>query len=231
MEIMKTTKLGYKIVIVLLVLAAILSVCLLLWTPLGEYLRLGNAIQVISVFAAFLAAIIALSATDPKKGRVKVNIELSFTEEREHKKNEMSDELKRHYEDFPDPVKSHRVQFTMTNISGFALVKPNVAFRIPLNRKHPHRDIEEQPWSICTFNSNLYNSRQELRMLEFADTCVISNSNLPYWNDKETITLWIRMLSHDKTGKAIPYDVIASVNCENADGVTKTVTVNPKGLL
>jgi hypothetical protein len=27
------------------------------------------------------------------------------------------------------------------------------------------------------------------------------------------------------------FDVEVSVNCENADGVTKTVTINPKGLL
>jgi len=68
-------------------------------------------------------------------------------------------------------------------------------------------------------------------MLEFADTCIISNSNLPYWNDKESIILWVRMLPYDKDGVMDPYDVVVSANCENADGYTEKVTINPKKLL
>jgi len=117
----------------------------------------------------------------------------------------------------------------MTNKSGFTLNKPTLTFRVPLRRKHPHRGEKEQIWSRRSFNSNLYNSTQELRIFEFADTSILSNSNLPYWNSGEEITIWIRMVLDDSELK--PFDVEVSVNCENADGITEKVKIYPEELL
>jgi len=63
-------------------------------------------------------------------------------------------------------------------------------------------------------------------LLEFADTRLLSNSNLPFWNNDDNITIWIRMLLND--GKLESFTVDVSVNCENAEGVTKLVRIDPK---
>jgi len=223
----RTMKNGYKTILYILFIVVVFLIVLSYFSLLGCDSQAARLIQILSTLVVAFTAMIALSATDPKKDTVKIKIEPSFAQKTEHRKDEMSDELKHHYEDFPDPVESYRVQFKIDNISGFTLIKPNFAFRVPLNRKHPHRLEGEKLWSRLSFNSNLYNSTQELFMLEFADTCIISNSNLPYWNEKETITLWIRMIPYDKTGKAAPYNVEVSVNCENAEGVTQTIKIKP----
>jgi len=224
-------KTSYKRVFYLLFAFAIILSILSYFSLLGSDSQAARLIQILSGLAVAVTAVIALSNADHRKAVVEVNIERSFSTRTEHYKKDMSDELKDAYKDYPDPLNSYRVQFKMTNTSGFTLVKPNVAFRVPLDRKHPHRDADGQPWSRRTFNSNLYNSIEELRMLEFADTCVISNSNLPYWNDRESISLWIRMLPYAKDGKVVSYDVVVSVYCEDADGVTEEVEINPDELM
>ena len=169
---------------------------------------------------------------------MKVNIRLSADEQGQHPKSEMSETLQEDYTDFADPVESYRVQFKMVNVSGFNLRKPALTFRLPIQRQHPQKpplpqDPRERPLFAKTkarsFNSNLYNSQRELRVLEFADTRILSNSNLPYWNDQEEITIWIRMALNDIRLK--PFIVDVSINCENADGLTKKVAVAPRKLL
>jgi len=62
-------------------------------------------------------------------------------------------------------------------------------------------------------------------LLEFADTRILSNSNLPFWNDEDDIKIWIRMLICD--GKLEPFYVEVSVNSDNAEGITKRVLIEP----
>ncbi len=222
-------KTKYKLMILVLILGAVVFLYLVLTSPLGEYSRLEKVIQSVGIFVALLTAVIALAVADRKRKSVNVKIEPSLDKENigEYHREELSDELKEIYQKFPDPIKSHRVQFKMTNISGFTLKKPTITFRLPLQKQHPYK---EKP--ICkklAFNSNLFNSQRELRVLEFADTRILSNSNLPYWNDQDHITIWIRMVLND--GKLEPFIVEVSVNCENADGITKKVKINPKELM
>lgn len=66
-------------------------------------------------------------------------------------------------------------------------------------------------------------------MLEFGDTCILSNSNLPYWNDKGDIMIWIKMALNDEDLK--PFNVDVFINCENADGFTKPIKIRPKELI
>jgi hypothetical protein len=46
---------------------------------------------------------------------------------------------------------------------------------------------------------------------------VLSNSNLPFWNDQDNITFWIRMAIH----KDLEPTIVVSVNCDNAEGINQ----------
>lgn len=218
-------KTKYIITVAILILMAIAFEYYVITSPLGSDTRIGNAIQSAAVFVALLAATIALSAADPKAKKVKVTIEQDIDPNNVgcYHKSELPNNLQTKYERFPDPITSHRVQFKITNTSGFALKKPTLTFRLPLEKQHPYRVGGQY---ILSFNSNLFNSQTELRLLEFADTLLLSNSNLPFWNNDKNITIWIRMLLND--GKLEPFMVDVSVNCENAEGVTKLVRIDPK---
>jgi hypothetical protein len=90
-------------------------------------------------------------------------------------------------------------------------------------KQHPHR-AEGGAWTLG-FNSNLYNFQDELRMFKFGDTAVISNSNLPFWNDGDEFVIWIRMALD--AGGSEPFDVKVSLNAGNAEGITIEVEVDP----
>ena len=132
-------KTKYQVIIGFLILVAVGFELIVFYSPLGEYSRLENAIQSAGVFVALLAAVIALSIADHKRRSVSIKIEPSLDKENigTYPKNEMSNDLKKDYQNFTDPVKSHRVQFKMTNISGFTLRKPTLTFRLPLQIQHP----------------------------------------------------------------------------------------------
>lgn len=223
-------KIRYLIIIIILILAAVSFEILLFYSPLGQHSRLEKAIQSVGIFVALLAAVIALSSADTKKKKVEVIIAQPYIEEEKtYERERMIDELNIWYKHFPTPIRSHQVHFKITNKSDLTLTRPTLTFRIPVDKKHPNKFPKEKTWSRRSFNSNLYNSTQELRIFEFADTSILSNSNLPYWNSEEEITIWIRMVLDD--GKLEPFDVEVSVNCENAEGFTKRIKINPKDLL
>lgn len=213
-----------------LILIAVAFEILIFCSPIGEHSRLEKGIQSSGIFVALLAAVIALSAVDPKRYKVDVAIASPFIkEESTYEMEKMTDELKGWYKDFKNPIRSHQVHFKIINKSDLTLTRPTLTFRIPVNKKHPNKFPDEKNWSRRSFNSNLYNSTQELRIFEFADTSILSNSNLPYWNSEEEITIWIRMVLDD--GKLEPFNVEVSVNCENAEGFSKRIKINPKDLL
>jgi len=217
--------------IVVLMLIAVVFNILIFRSPVGEHSRLEKDIQSTGIFVALFAAVIALSSSDLKKRR-KVDIVIAppfIEEERTHDREKMTDALKEWYKDFPDPIRSHQFLFMITNNSEFTLIRSTITFRIPVDKKHPNKHEREELWHWRSFNSNLYNSRQDLRIMEFADTSILSNSNLPYWNNKDDITIWIRMLLDD--GGLKPFDVEVSVNCENAEGITKKVKIYQEELL
>ncbi|MCE5250269.1 hypothetical protein LLG96_08620 [bacterium] len=218
-------KTKYIFIVAILIFMAIAFEYYVIVSPLGSDTRIGNAIQSAAVFVALLAATIALSAADPKAQKVKVKIEQNIDPNNIgfYYKSELPNDLQTKYEGFPYPIKSHKVHFKITNTSGFTLKKPTLTFRLPLEKQHPQKVGEKY---VLSFNSNLFNSQTELRLLEFADTLLLSNSNLPFWNNDDNITIWIRMLLND--GKFEPFMVDVSVNCENAEGVTKLVRIDPK---
>lgn len=221
-------KTQYVIIMIVLLLAAVAFELLVFISPLGGDTRLGDAIEGVGVFVALLAVVTALSAVDPKAKPVQVTIEPSVDENHvlTHPKRELPPDLTKPYDNLPDPVKSRRVRFKITNVSGFTLEKPVLTFRLPLQKQHPHK--QGQNYGL-TFRSNLFNSQRELRLLEFADTRILSNSNLPYWNHGDDITIWIRMVLD--AGGLEPFIVEVSVNSENTSGITKRVEIDPARLL
>jgi len=233
-------KYKYLIVIILLILGAVGFIYSVFGTPLGENTRLEKVIQGMSVFVALLMAVIALAIADPRKRQVNVGIELFVDKESEENylKDKMSKNLCQDYQNFDSTVKSYRVQFEMVNTSGFALMKPIFTFRLPCERKHPKKTEhksgslqtgDEPSYTSSGFNSNIYNSQVELRILEFADTTILTNSILPVWNDRDKIVLWVRMALNDLQLK--PFYVTVYVNCENANGLIKKIKVAPRELL
>jgi hypothetical protein len=219
-------KTKYIISIAILILIFI-TLAVWFWYGIGCDPRIGNIIQVAGVFVALITSFLALSTADPKSNRVNFAIEQSLEKKEAIEKSNMSEDLKKNYSGFPDPVSSYRVQFKITNKTGFTLRKPTFSFRVPMDKKHPNKKEADVKYSMRSFNSNLYNSSQELRMIEFADTCLISNS-IPYFNNNEYVTLWIRMVLHENIE---PFPVEVSINCENAEGITKKVEIQPKRLI
>jgi len=216
----------YLMIIIVLILVAVGFEVLVCFSQLGEYPRLENAVRSAGISVALTAAGVALSAADPKEKLVKAKIEPSLDRVAGwYSKKQLSAELKDSYQNLPDPIKSNRVQFKITNISGFSLRKPTLTFGLALEKAHPSNGHNNAYYGRA-FNSNLYNSQRELQLLEFAATWILSNSNLPYWNDEDSMTIWIRMVLDD--GKLEPFIFEVSVYCENADGVSEKVTMNPR---
>jgi len=214
----------YIFIITVLILGFIIFCYLIFYKPFGEHPRLGNLIQGSGIFVALLAAVIALSVADPRKKYIKTKIELSISKPSVHLKSNLPAELRNAYKEFPNSFKSYRVEFKMLNNSGFTLKKPTLTFKLPVQKQHPFQVGKN--W-IRTFNSNLFNSQNEMRLLDFADTRILSNSNLPYWNNKDEIVIWIRMCS-STTGAFV---VEVSINSENAEGTTEKVKVNLQNLI
>jgi hypothetical protein len=242
----------YKVLLGLFTFAALITLGLILWTPVGEYPRLENSVQVAAVSAAIAAAVVALSAADPARRTVKVRLGHSLiTDDMEtYAKGDLPRGLRDVFEHFPDRFASARVEFRLTNLSGFTLNKPTFTFMLPKGRAHPisrsfgslppgtvESAVAEgtDPWIrgnkvySTGFNSNLFNPEQPPSRLEFGDTYVLSNCILPFWNRDQQVAVWIRMIVDDGTPR--PFHLTASVNCDNADGWTSEVTIEPEGLM
>ncbi len=215
-----------RYIVSLIGLAVLFAVFLasLAWGPLGSYTWLSSAMQGTAVFVALTASVIALHASDRKLRYAKgtITVSLDPDERRVHKKSQIHRSIENGFASHPDTFTDDRVQFHIRNNSGFTLRDPTLTFRLPLDRQHPHRHTDGN-W-VVTFNSNLYNSQEDLRILQFGDTAVISNRNLPYWNKDEHFTIWIRMVLDYPNEE--PFDISVSLNSENAEGTTVSVPVD-----
>jgi hypothetical protein len=207
---MKTRYCIFVLILLVLAVGAMLIVYYIPFQNEGQSNRVAHLIQIVSAAAALIAAVVALALADQPRKLVNVHIEPSIN-------NEDSGE-----EVAPSNEEHHRVNFKITNRSGFSLKHPVLTFRLPKDKKYNHPD------SGRTFTTNLFNSQRELQILEFGDTIILSNSNLPYWNDKEELPIWIRMAVNRET---VPFNVDVSINSENAEGVTEKVVIDPTSLL
>jgi len=212
-----------------------------------------NATAVVPSLAALLAAFIALSATDPRKDKVKVHIHKPYidttfskwqvryhhrgrgtndandaSQDKEYVQEiEFTNDQEDFYKNCPRPIKSYVVQFKITNKSRICLNRPVVTFWVPAEKQTPGEK------GTFELRSNLYNSQADLRILQMAREVMISNSNLPYWPDERDMTIWIRIVLENKRNKGDPddFEVQVSINSENAIGFTEKVKLDPKELL
>lgn len=215
-------KLGYKIVGGILIFCAVVFG---VWVQISQVGTdpLANVIQGEVVFVTLLAAIIALAVAEPKRRAVKVQIEPTIDPkscETHTIVPPVAAAIASHMNPSPsDDPKSYRVDFKITNVSGFTWEKPTLTFRLPRDKRHPNEDGQ-----TLTFQSNLFNYQADICTLAFADTVILSNSNLLYWNDQDHVPILIRMLLRELES----FTVEVSVNCEDAEGVTETVSIGPK---
>ncbi len=231
----KRMKISYKVVFYLLFVFAILLSISSYFSLLGCDSQAARLIQILTGLAIAITAVIALSAADPKIKKINADIEHFIAEGRAagketYLKKDLSDELKEFYKNCSESLTSYRVQFKITNTSNFDWVKPVVTFWLPDEKRHPQGPQQDgKSWTTLAYRSNTYNTQVDLKTLEMVDGVIISNSNLPYWREDRHITIWIRMLLEN--GGSDPFDVEVSVDCENAEGFTKKVTINPQKLL
>ncbi len=202
-----------KLVYALLLLVITIFAVFYAWTVIGGDLAsdpsLALVAQGIGVFVALIASVIALAVADPKDKTIRMHVDVSMTDPHHHGAERTS----------------YRVNFTIRNNSGFTLEKPVLSFKVPNELRHPPTEgSSEQP----IFNSNLFNSRRDLTLLEFADSTVLSNSNLPYWNDKDSLMIWIRMAVREQEAS---FDVPVSLNAQGVRGITEVVSVHSATLL
>lgn len=194
------------------------------------------------VFVALGSGIIALSNADrkPKKIKAEVRIQASPTKEIEtHFLKDLPEPIQKSYKTSPESVTSYQIYFKIINKSGFTLIRPTLTFKLPNANRHPEQievinsDVEPPEtvkiWRLSN-RSNLFYNRPDVKILQYLDFSVLSESSLPYLNPKEEpLDFWIRMcLDKESTEKV---RVSLSFNSANAEGRYFDFELVPKDLL
>lgn len=219
-------KAQYFVAFVLLILLFFGFEASIALTDLSSQSWISQAIAGAGVFVALIAAVIALHSADRKAPKIKAQIDVRIDRAKPltHNRSEIPPTQLIQLRHDDEVFHSEKVSFAITNESGFTLKDPTLTFRLPLMKQHPHRVEGTGAWTVG-FNTNLYNAPEALRILSFGDTAILSNSNLPFWNDGDQFEFWIRMALD--AGGSDPFEVRVSFNASNADGITETVTVTP----
>lgn len=214
----------YTIFIVVLGILAVCVVSYLYVSPIGENPKIQNIIQSIGLFIALIAAIIALAIADfARKVKMEVKV-VRIKKEKDYKifKDDLPDDLKASYkkasyEKFSDPLEFHLVYFKIINRSGFSLRKPVFTFEIPSGKTYI---AKKEGKYQRTFHSSMWFIKEGFEFEH--DRILLYNNIFPYFNDEQN--LWIAMFLENMES----FNVLLSLNCENADGITKKVNVDPK---
>lgn len=225
---MKNIKSAYKIALSVLGLLLLMLELIILVQTDGDK-KWDRMIQIAAPFVALASGVIAVANSDKKQKVIKAEITskiISGGSQAVYKASDIHWQLRERLEKQKPFYYSYQVTFIIKNISGFSLKKPTISFRLPFSLRHP--DPADKP-QVLTFNSNIFNSQQELQTLEFQDAQVISNSNLPYLNDLDEINIWIRMCL-DKDEDRV-FRIIVYVNAEDVEGISRVIELNPRKLL
>ena len=206
---------------------------LLLWilfliNDFSSHPRIAYGIQISSIFIAFFVAIIALHASDKPKQKIKIKNNVYANKQKgKYYKKDFNEKLLEAFIDYPDPVTAHQIFFKITNKSGFTLEQPTLTFKLPSLKKHPKKRKEK--FTFKDFNTNLYNSTKDMKILDTGNSIYISNSNLPFWNNNDTLIFWIRMSIEGPKNNA--FKIAISVNAKNANGIIEEVEIDPNKIL
>lgn len=188
---------GYIFCIFAIIILIIVLMYQLLYPPLTEDSPWGRVAKNANIFvpslSALLAAVIALSTADPKTKKIDANIETKITDKIKnwkitYPKTELTTELREFFKNCDEPITSHKVQFKITNTSKFDWIKPVVTFLLPVEKQHPQKiNEQDQCYSSLSYNSNTHNTQTDIKTLQMIDGVIISNSNLPYWKQKNPL--------------------------------------------
>lgn len=219
---------GYLALLVILVILLILYLLLPCWLGLNRWF--DYCVSILGAFAAIFAVVVALAIADKKRNEVKIKrIDEPFIDGKKvYEKKDLDEKTMSCYKSFP--VISYRVHFKLKNKSGFDLKNPVLTFtNLPKEMQPPYSRGGKPPYSERHFTFNIVRADKRAYSLEVDEKLLISLDGLPYWNKDSEIDSWIRMVFD--AGNLDPFDVGVSVNCEDADGTTLKVRIEPKELL
>ena len=188
---------------------------------------INNAATIGATFAAIIAAVIALSVADKPKRKLQFEV-ITEKDENSRSKYPACPSLKWIYgQPIDNPLETIRVYFRIKNTSGFTLSKPVITFKLPSELQHPKKDNGKYVRGdngeiVRAFNSNLFNVQKDFRLFNYDDIIVLSNNVLPFLNDRQQHPVWIRMCRL-KSLSGNPWIAIVEMNCDNAEGVTKSL--------
>jgi hypothetical protein len=220
---MKKMKTFYKIsfLLILLIYLALLLIFVLKCYEIGEILELS------AIFVALFTGVLAVGISDKKNNKIDYNVKVfgnKIKDRETYDLSALSGLIKSNFAKYGDTFYSYKVNFKITNSSDFVLKKPTITIKVPVDVKHPSQD-----YKTIEIRSNMFNSPDSLQALEYGDTFILSNSNLPYLHPQENIKIWIRMrLDKDDTK---PFFLHIALDSENGDGNIKTIKMSPKDIL
>ena len=201
-----------------------ISIC----KPFGEKSSVEVIIQGLGVFVAIGLGIIALHSSDLPRKSVSANINYSFGEVTEKTEADLPSEAVTKFKKkgIKFPYSHCKLIFNITNNSGFTLKNPTVTVCLPINRRHLF-EFDNNVWDL-SFNSNLFEpitySRENIKTFESGDRMYISSNILNYLQNDASLEVWVRLIPGDS-----PFTVLVSLDCDNAEGFSKEIDVNPKG--
>ena len=191
------------------------------------------------MFLAAVTAVIALSVADRKKEKIKAEIRKSpyvkkFDQEvpiENQKFISISDisenDIKERYKDFNKPIKFYIVEFELVNRSNFDWKKPTFTYKIPVNQRYL-KPRGENIWTEDLPHTNYHSVSPGSHYYVSGDNDIFSSIKLPYINNGKGLKIWFTLFLDIDMEEFV---ISVSINCENAEGVTKEIRITPKKLI
>jgi len=229
----------YKIILVLIILTSIGWVISFRLTSFGDWPYLEKIIQGVGMFLAAFTATIALAVADRKKEKIKVEIikepsiknfdrGVPIDNQKFTSISDISeDKIKERYKNFNQPIKFYIVEFELINKSNFDWKNPTFTYETPINQRYLDPQGENR-WVEHLPHTNYHNISSENYYYISGDNDIFSSIKLPYINKRTGLKIWFTLFL-DTTMEEFTINI--SINCENAEGITKEIKINPKKLI
>ena len=188
---------------------------------------IADILSLSAIFVALITGLLAVSISDKKQQIINFTVKIFANKTKgktTYQTANLPFDIRSNFQQCGSDFSSYKVYFKITNTSKFALKKPTVTLKIPNSVKHPSQDLKS-----IEIRSNLYNSISSLQALEYGNTTVISNSNLPYLHSNETIKIWVRMMLDREDDKKLIFHV--ALDSDNAEGKNLRFKMTPKEIL
>ncbi len=216
-------KIVYKISlsIITLLFAVLLYHFICLKIDVSEILQLS------AIFVALFSSVLAISISDKKKNQIDFSLHIFGHHAKgksDYVRSELDSSIQNHFEKNGEFFSSYKVYFEIRNKSEFNLKRPTITMKIPSKLKHPTEDKKS-----IEFRSNIFNSASSFQMLEYEETTVMSNTNLPFLHKNEVIKIWIRMLLDPSDENTLTFHF--ALDSDNLEGKNEIIYISPKEIL